>query len=130
MLVWPHQMYLTGVANDLINTPACDCRASDAGMASSDVSDRHHSRCHTHGGIWLVQHLEHVDSSHLLHGAQECYGKDASANACTLSMSRTANVHISNSYKSAICSYCMCMHFELGLISYELGFISYGITVI
>ena len=47
------------------------CRPSDACVAPSDVPNRHHSWCHPHGGFWLVQHLEHVDSGHLLHGAEK-----------------------------------------------------------
>ena len=43
-------------------------------MATSDVPHRHHSWCHLNDCIWLVQHLEHVDSGHLLHGTQEHKG--------------------------------------------------------
>ena len=45
------------------------CRTSDACVAPSDVPDRYHCWGHPHGRFRLVQHLEHVDLSHLLHGA-------------------------------------------------------------
>ena len=59
---------------DTLGTDVCTCRTSHVGVATSDVPHRHHSWCHPDDCIWLVQHLEHVDSGHLLHGAQEYKG--------------------------------------------------------